>query len=354
MEIPFIQQIYWNNTLQKWLIAFGLVVLSAIIGKIVGWLFKKFHLVTAKTKYKFDSILVDMIEEPIVFIILVTGFRLSVETLTLPEKLIIWINKGIHILIAMLVGWMLGRLIDALMETYLKPIVESSENDLDDQLLPVARKGSKLLIWSLAFVIGMNNAGYDVGALIAGLGIGGLAFALAAKDSLSNLFGGFTIYADRPFTINDRIQVAGFDGTVKEIGLRSTRLVTVDGRMVTMPNMTFTDKPVENVSSEPYRRITLVLGLTYDTTVEKIEAAMAMLRDIATKHSCISDDIKLGFTSFSASSLDITFIYQIIRGSDIFLTQTEVNLAILKKFNEQGLEFAFPTQTIHAFNHPVI
>lgn len=106
-------------------------------------------------------------------------------------------------------------------------------------------------------IVALNNAGYDVGALIAGLGIGGLALAMAARDTVSNVFGGFTIFTDRPFTLNDRIKVSGFDGTVDEIGIRSTRLRTLAGTLVTIPNSTFSESAVENVSAEPSRKVVM-------------------------------------------------------------------------------------------------
>ena len=136
-------------------------------------------------------------------------------------------------------------------------MVEESDNTLDDQLLPIVRKGTKFSLWAVGIIVALNNAGYDVGALIAGLGIGGLALAMAARDTVSNVFGGFTIFTDRPFTLNDRIKVSGFDGTVDEIGIRSTRLRTLAGTLVTIPNSTFSGSAVENSSAEPSRGVVM-------------------------------------------------------------------------------------------------
>ena len=136
---------------------------------------------------------------------------------------------------------------------------------MDDQLLPVVRKGLRATIWILGILVALNNAGYNVGALLAGLGIGGLALAMAAKDTVANIFGGVTIFTDKPFKINERIKLGGFDGTITEIGIRSTRLKTLEGRVVTIPNAKFTGGMVENVSMEPSRKVVLNLGLVYDT-----------------------------------------------------------------------------------------
>jgi MscS family membrane protein len=189
-------------------------------------------------------------------------------------------------------------LFDALVKEYLAPRVSGTDSDLDDQLLPIARKGVKVTVWAIAIVVGLNNAGYDVGALIAGLGLGGLAFAMAAKDSVANLFGGFTVFTDKPFTIHDRIVVNGFDGTVEEIGIRSTRLKTLAGRIVTIPNAVFANEAIENISSEPGRKITVDLGLTYDTTAEQLENAMKIIKEIALANEDIENDNIVFYLSF--------------------------------------------------------
>ncbi|MFC1639934.1 mechanosensitive ion channel family protein [Gemmatimonadota bacterium] len=215
-------------------------------------------------------------------------------------------------------------------------------------MLPIVRKGTKIVVWTIALIVALNNAGYDVGAVLAGLGIGGLALAMAAKDTVSNIFGGFTIFTDRPFTINERVKVAGFDGTVKEIGIRSTRLQTLAGTMVTIPNSTFADSPVENVSLEPSRKVTTNLGLTYDTSPEKMEKAIELLQTIGAEHEALDEKVLTSFNAFGDFAMNILFIYYILPGNDILQTQTDINLRILKEFTAEGLDFAFPTQTILA------
>ena len=194
----------------------------------------------------------------------------------------------------------------------------------------------------------LKHAGYDVGALLAGLGIGGVALAMAAKDTIANMFGGFTILADRPFRLNDRIKVVGYDGNVKEIGLRSTRLQTLEGRTVTIPNSKFSETPVENISWEPSRKITVELGLVCSTTPQQMEEALAILRDIAKQNiDKVEEKIILYFSAFAPSSLNITFIYYIRKSADIIETQNIMNMTILRKFNDANLSLAYPTQTIY-------
>lgn len=345
----FFSKTFYGNTLGTWAISLLIILGAVIISKIVYFIISKvIKGYTKKSKGKFDDIIVDMVEEPIVFAIIIIGVWYGIAYLDMPEKFSNFIGKVYYILITFNVAWLITRLFDALVKEYLAPKVSQTDSDLDDQLLPIARKGIKGTIWIIAIVVGLNNAGYDVGALIAGLGLGGLAFAMAAKDSVANLFGGFTIFTDKPFTIHDRIQVKGFDGTVEEIGIRSTRLKTLAGRMVTIPNAVFANEAIENVSSEDARKITVDLGLTYDTTPEKLEESIKIIKEIALANESIENDrIVSTFLSFGDSALIVRLVYYIRKGESVYDTQSAVNMEILKQFTAAGLDFAFPSQTIY-------
>jgi MscS family membrane protein len=344
-------QSYYGNTLQTWLIAMVLVVVSIMFGKVLYWVFSKFiRVFTARSKSQVDDVIIDLVEEPAVFMVIVMGIWMALRTLTLPDAVNTVIANAYQVIVALLVGWLLSRLFDAFYKQYLKPLADKSENDLDDQLMPIISKGVKMIIWAMAIIIGLNNAGYDVAALIAGLGIGGLALAMAAKDTVSNVFGGVTIFTDQPFKIGDRIKVAGYDGTVIEIGVRSTRLKTLEGRIVTMPNAKFADAPVENISWEPSRKVVVSLGLTYDTQPDQMQNAMDTLTEINRSSASTEEDAIIFFSGFGDFSMNITFIYYIKKSESIAGTQSEINLQILRQFNEKGLEFAFPTQTLYNIN----
>jgi len=341
-------QTFYGNTVAAYFNAF-VVVLGAIIGgKILYWvcgtIFKK---LASKTKTKLDDIIVDMIEEPAVFAIILVGVWYGLSLLVLSDQVWAWISKVYHVLIVLNIAWLITRLFEAVFKEYIAPLAGKTETDLDDQLLPLVRKGIKIMIWGVAIIVALNNAGYNVGALIAGLGIGGLALAMAAKDSVENIFGGFTIFTDQPFKMNERVRVVGYDGFVKEIGLRSTRLRTLDGTLVTIPNSKFAANPVENVSAEPSRKITLNLGLVYTTKPKEMEKAMKILESIAKKHPNVQETVKISFNNFGDFALGILFIYYIKKGKDILQTQTDMNLEILKQFNKNKLDMAFPTETVY-------
>ena len=346
----FWNESYWGYQLIDWAVSFLIVLGCVILGKVLYWFFKNvLKKLTAKTKSKLDDIIVDMIEEPIVFALVLGGIWYGVEhQLGLTGAARTWVDRVFYILITFNIAWMISRLFKAIIQEYVAPMVEQSEGDLDDQLLPIVQKGVNIVIWLVAIIVGIDNAGYDVSAILAGLGIGGLALALAAKDSVSHLIGGFTIFADKPFRIHDRIQVDGYDGIVSEIGLRSTRIRTLEGRIVTIPNADIANNSVENISSEPTRKVVLNLGLTYDMDHNDMQKGMDLLTSIGEAHQDIIEETTLvSFNAFGDFALNILFIYYIKPESDILATMTTMNMDILKTFNENKLDFAFPSQTIY-------
>lgn len=341
-----LETIYLGNTLQNWLYALVIAGGAVVVGKLLYWIIQKtLKVYTKGTSNDLDFIFIDMIEEPLSLAITLLGVWFAIDLLTMSEAVKNFIDSVFYFVVIFNIAWFANRLFNALMEKYIVPKVKSSDTDLDDILLPIIRKIVSISIWTVTIVIGVDNAGYNVTTMITGLGIGGLVFALAAKDAVSNLFGGFIIFSDKPFDLNDRIILNGFEGYVREIGLRSTKLETLDGRIVTMPNSKVTDNPVLNVSKEKGRKIKFTLGLTYDTQPQNIELAKEILTKIITQNAHTRDAV-IAFDSFGDFSLNILVIYWVKSGSPIAGTNDAINMSILKEFNENKLNFAFPTQTL--------
>ena len=338
--------IYLGNTLGNWLYAFFIAGGAVIVGKLLYWTIQKtLKVYTKKTENNLDFIFIDMIEEPLSLAVALLGVWFAVGILTLSAGVEKFIDSVFYFVVIFNIAWFATRLFDAVIEKYIVPKVKESETDLDDILLPIIRKLVNVSIWAITIVIGIDNAGYNVTTMITGLGIGGLVFALAAKDAVSNLFGGFIIFSDKPFNINDRIVINGHEGYVREIGLRSTKLETLNGRIVTIPNSNVTDNPVLNVSKEKGRKLKAILGLTYDTSPEDMDIAKEILRKIVDENEHTENAV-VAFDSFGDFSLNILFIYWIKGGSPIAHTQDAVNMKILREFNDKKLNFAFPTQTV--------
>ena len=345
MEV--LHQEFYGNSILNWAIAVGILILSFVVVKMLYWIFSNvIRRLTSKTKTNLDDVLIDKLEKPLTYLVLILGYWISIHYLVFKVNVELVLENVAYFLLVIDITAILSRVVDALITEIIMPISEKSDSSFDNQLIPVIQKGVRSIIWILGIIIGLDNIGFDITAMIAGLGIGGLALALAAQDSVKNIFAGIMIFLDKPFRIKDRIQVDGFDGIVEEVGLRSTRLRTLEGRIVTIPNSRFTDNSVTNVTSQPTLKVKLNLGLTYDTDEVQMQKAIDILEDIVKNQEAITDDYAAGFNGFGDFSLNILFIYYVKPDSHWLDTQTLVNKEILRRFNKEGLEFAFPTQTI--------
>jgi MscS family membrane protein len=191
-------------------------------------------------------------------------------------------------------------------------------------------------------------------SIIAGMGIGGLAFAFAAKDTIANLFGSITVLLDKPFQIGDLINIGGnIEGVVEQVGIRSTRVRTLYDSLITVPNGTLTSSHIDNWGRRNSRRWKTTLGVQYDTSPQKLEAFCEGIRELIKKNEYIrQDNYRVFFNAFSASSLDILiYLFWKVPGWDEELIQKhKMSIEILELANEMGVSFAFPTQTVHLFN----
>jgi len=345
--MTYLNQEIFGNPIEKWLIALGILLGSFVLVKVIYWMFSNiFQKITSKTKNKLDDKLLRTLQKPITFLIIALAYLYAVKFLHFSSNTESILLNIAYLFIAVVLTSIISRIIDAVISEVVLPFSEKSETSFDNHLIPVIQKAVRAIVWSLGIVIGLDNIGFDITAMIAGLGIGGLALALAAQDSVKNIFAGIMIFLDKPFKIKDRIKIDGHDGVVEEVGLRSTRIRTLEGRIVTIPNCTFTDNSVINVTSQPALKVKINLGLTYDTSEEDMQKAIDILKDIVKNQDAITDDYAAGFNGFGDFSLNILFMYYVRPESHWLNTQTLVNKEVLKRFNEQGLEFAFPTQTI--------
>ncbi len=345
--MEFLEQVFLGNLLSDWAIALAWAFGGVVFGKLIfRWISNRMRRVAAKTASDLDDLILERIEGPLALGAVLLGFWLGYGHLHFGEQVDQFMDNAFSVSIALVLTWMFARLTDSLVGSTLTKRGEKSDSSMLAQMAPILRKTSRSTVWVLGIIMAMTNAGYDVAALLAGVGIGGLALGLAAKDFVGNIFGGITVFIDKPFVVGDRVQVAGVDGIVAEIGIRSTRVNTLAGRMVTIPNHKFTDSVVENVTAEPTRKVRLELGLTYDTTPERMEEALAIVRRIVEKHIGTKNDTIIWFSAFGDFSLKISAIYYVRKEADVCLTPGAVNIEVLRQFKEAGLDFAFPTQTL--------
>ncbi len=230
-----------------------------------------------------------------------------------------------------------------------------TENRLDDQLIPLLNTVLKVFVTAVGVLFILQNLDVNITSLIAGLGIGGLAVALAAQDTIKNLLGGITIFADRPFQVGDWVVVDGVEGTVEHVGFRSSRVRTFYNSLVTVPNGRIVNSGVDNMGMRRWRRYKTTLGLDYKTTPDQVQAFVEGVRAMIRSHPGMRTDYYIvEFHGFGASGLDV-LVYCFIDAStwnDELRTRHVLNLDILRLAAELDIEFAFPTQTIHVASTP--
>ncbi len=243
----------------------------------------------------------------------------------------------------------LYRLVDVLSDR-MAARADQTESKLDDQLVPLVRKALKILVVLTGFLFLLQNLDVNVASLVAGLGIGGVAVALAAKDTIANFFGSLMIFVDRPFQIGDWVKIGDVEGIVEVVGFRSTRVRTFYNSLVTVPNAHFTEAAIDNLGLREFRRIKTVLNLTYDTTPEQIQAFVEGIRAIIVANDFTRKDYyEIHFNDFGPHSLEVLVYFFVKVGSwtDELRERHNVFVEILRLAKELGVEFAFPTQTLH-------
>jgi MscS family membrane protein len=242
-----------------------------------------------------------------------------------------------------------------ILSIYLERITKKTETTLDDQLVPLVNKALKVFIVIFGLLMTVQNLGFNVMSLMAGLGLGGLAFALAAKDTAANLFGSIMIIIDRPFRVGDWIVTNDVEGTVEEVGFRSTRVRTFYNSLVTIPNSILATTKIDNMGERQYRRDVATLGVTYDTTPEKLTQFIEGIKDIIKSNAHTRKDyFHVVFKEYADFSLNI-MVYYFFETDDwaVELKQKEnIYLEIYKLAAALNVEFAYPTQTI--FHSPAI
>ena len=347
--MEFLDYRFLGNSIEVWAVALAIIIGTFVATKIVYWVLSNIlRKLTAKTKTNLDDVLIDKLEKPIRYSILIIGYWIAIHYIYIENEGVMNFLEAVASIAAVLtLTSITSRVFDALVTEVVQPMVEKTEGGADNYILPIISKAVKGIIWTFGIIIGLDNIGFDITAMIAGLGIGGLALALAAQDSVKNIFAGIMIFLDKPFKIKDRIQIEGFDGVVEEVGLRSTRIRTLDGRIVTIPNSTFTDNSVVNVTSQPALKIVLNLGLTYDTDKAGMQKGVDILRQIVADNSeILEEDCSAGFKDFGDFSLGILFIYYVKPEAHWLDSQNTISKEVLARFTAAGLDFAFPTHTL--------
>lgn len=252
------------------------------------------------------------------------------------------------------VFWFAYRLIEVV-DSRLRRWANSTQSAINEMLAPLVAKALRVFTVVIGGIMVVQNlTGIEVAPLLASLGIGGLAFALAGKDSIANLFGSLTILLDKPFQVGERVIIDNHDGFVEDVGFRSTRLRTLTGNMVSIPNEKIINSTLENIGRRPHLRWHTNIGLTYDTPPEKVERAVSIIREILDNHEGLREDYppRVYFNGFNDWNLNVA-VYAWYHPADYWTCQAWLQrtcLQIMRRFQEEEIDFAFPTQTIYHVN----
>ena len=323
------------------------------ISKLLLKLFAKDN--EQKDNEKFYSLL----KKPLQWFLILLVLYFSSKFISLPEflnsqekgsvELGKYFDKAYNFLLLVTVFWTINRSIDFI-GFKLKNKALKTETKVDDQLIPFAIDIAKVLTIVLGLVMILGNV-FDVNvtALVTGLGIGGVAFALASKESLENLLGSFTIFFDKPFTVGDTVTLGGVTGTVEKVGFRSTRIRTFDKSIVTVPNKNIISTELDNLGARPVRRVKFNIGLTYDTSVENIKKIVDDIQKLIDEHPMTNQEGKVRFLEFGPSSLDIMILYYVDSPDweALIDAKQKINFDIIDIVNKYKCEFAFPSTSVY-------
>lgn len=338
--------------LHQWIYSIIIAAVIFLVFYILGRLLSTYILnwlqnIAKKNQMEFWARVFETLQEPIKVLFIGIGFFAALSVLPIPASFQNSIHHILRSLIIVFIAWSLLRMTDHASNF---PDEIKDKFHLDRILIPFLNNAIRFIIVALAIVIIAQEWNYNVNGFIAGLGLGGLAIALAAQNFLSNLFGGMVIITEKPFTLGDWIKTPSVEGSVEEITFRSTRIRSFDQAYVTVPNSTLAGEPITNYTRIGKRRLTFRLALVYSTPVNKLESSMGKIKNLLKDHPDIyADTIAVYFEKFGDSSLDL-YIDCFARTSllsDFMFIRNDINLKIMGIFAEEQIEFALPSQKIY-------
>lgn len=349
---------FGDNSVKEYLIVLLVLVLGVLFSRAARFILgRALPRLASLTATDLDDRLVDGAVGPLSAMVLLPFGHVCAAILTMPASLHQVISHGLTIAFDVLFAILLLRAVDVLFRHGIARWVHTGrsaeEQDRDgragvaSQAIDFARKFTKCSVIIFVGIGVLRTAGFDIVSLITGLGIGGLAVALAAQETLGNILGSLQIMTDRPFDVGDFIQYEGHSGRVTHVGLRSSNVLTSTGVRVIVPNKKLAEAPIQNLSVHKGLTIVTDLALTYETSADELERAMAGLREVVTQEQGTHADVRVHFMTYSDHSLDLRLVYFITDHTHWVDVKSRVNLAIRRRFGREGFEFAFPTQTLH-------
>ncbi len=359
--MDWLNRVYFGNTVEDYAWFVGMMLLALIFRRYVSkYISHLIYLLFKKSSYevgrdRFDELL----KKPLNLLVLLTTLFVGSNHLEFPVEWNLapasefgWrmvLLRTFNVAYIYAITWMIMRMANYFGLIFLQR-ADRTESKLDDQLVPFMVDAIKVIVGIMAVFLVLSEVfNVNITTLIAGLGVGGIALALAAKESLENLLGSLTIFFDKPFAVGDLIQIGTTTGTVEKVGFRSTRLRTLDKTYVTVPNKLLTGTELDNLTARTHRRVRFFIGLTYDTRIEQMKAIVTDVQKLIDDHPRTTSDGKVRFQEFNASSLDILVQYLVdTMDWTIYLdVKEEINYKIMDIVEKHGCSFAFPSTSLY-------
>ncbi len=314
------------------------------------------YAIAKKTSNKYDDDVLDAMKSPVDFLFILIGAYFAKSVLVLAGEISLVLDHLIRSGFIFVIFWGLINILNHL-TIHIHKITNKFGDKISGDVANFVIKSIRFFIIIIGFIAILQEWGYNVSGFLASLGLVGMAFALAAKDTAANLFGSLVIFTDKPFKVGDWIMTPQVEGTIETIGIRSTKVRTFAQALVTVPNAILANSAILNWSAMGKRRIKMNVGLTYDTKGEVVEKIVNDIKEMLINHPDIhKETIHIYFTSFGASSLDIFCYYFTITTNwgEFMKVQEDTNLKIMQIVEQNGSSFAFPTRTLHMINETTV
>jgi len=342
---PFLQTVIFNNTTFDWIKAVVIFFIAIGILKLFQTiLIARLKKIFAKTKTELDDLIISAIDAIYWPFYVFAALYFAIQFIAVPQAIERW---AFYIFLIVIVYYAIKFLAE-LIDFGAKMVIAKKEGEQDVGIIKLISAVAKILLWLGAVVLILSNMGYNVTSLIAGLGIGGIAIALALQNILGDLFSSLAIYFDKPFKVGDFVVLGDQMGTVKKIGIKTTRIQTPQGEELVVANSELTKSQVRNFGVMERRRNLQQIGVTYDTPAEKLKRIPDMIKQIIEKQGNVDFD-RVHFKSFGDSSLIFEVVYYVKTGDykEFMDMQEKINLEIVEKFEDENIEIAFPTRTVY-------
>jgi small-conductance mechanosensitive channel len=348
--MQMLDSIFWGNTVQAWLTALGIgAVVVLVLRVVVTIAIRRLRTVSERTRNDIDDIVVDVLASTKSLFLVVLAFWAATRFLVLPANLLNMIRWTMAVVVVFQIAAWSNVAITALIRRRIEATVDADPAEATT----MAALGFlvRLLVWAVLILAALDNLGVEIAPLLAGLGIGGIAIALAVQNVLGDLFASLSIVLDKPFVIGDFIVVGDLAGTIENVGLKTTRVRSLSGEQLVFANSDLLDSRIRNYKRMFERRILFTIGVTYQTPRDQLQRIPTMIREIVESMEDARFD-RSHFKSYGNFSIDFETVY-FVRSPEynVYMdVQQDINLRIHEAFENEGIEFAYPTQTLFIDN----